>query len=245
MALALAATPWFACGSATPDLSPTTPGDRAAVEGPKADSETAPVVGDLPETPPEDLAEANPTAEDAPTDETVGDPQDLQKEALELCQAAEDFLDAGEVEYAIETIDRAYELMLGLPDNGDDGYLQAKEDIRLLVADLITRIYRSRRTADAKPIASWDLAMQLIENEQVQREIKSMTTVELEQLRAGYQRSGRYRPMILAKLARGGAARSAELAARWSRAGSRCGRCLGRAPSACGSSSPRRACATG
>ena len=154
LAVALAATTWFACGSATPDLSPTTPADRPAAEGAEADAaaETAPESAELPGTAAEERAESSPALDEV-TEKDARDPQELQKEALELCLMAEEFLDDDDVEYAIETIDRAYELMLELPDNGDDGYLQAKEDIRLLVADLITRIYRSRIMADGKPIA--------------------------------------------------------------------------------------------
>jgi membrane-bound lytic murein transglycosylase D len=148
-------------------------------------------------------AEVSPEAEVSADAE--GEPERLQREALELCQSAEIFLDQGEIEDALAALDGAYELMLALPGNGEDeGHLpQAKEDIRRLVATLITRIYDSRRAA-ATPMTSWDLAMPIVDNEHVQREIKSFAAAEREQFLAGYRRSGRYRPMILAKLEEAG-----------------------------------------
>jgi len=108
------------------------------------------------------------------------------------------------VEEAVDAVDRAYELMLALPDNGDGDYLQAKEDIRLLVADLVNRSYRAGRSAAARPTASWDLELPMVDNEHVRREIQSFTTKEREQFIEGYRRSGLYRPMILAKLEEAG-----------------------------------------
>jgi membrane-bound lytic murein transglycosylase D len=137
-------------------------------------------------------------------EELASEPELMQKEALELCQSAERLLDQGEVEEAVDAVDRAYELMLALPGNGDGDYLQAKEDIRLLVADLISRSYRAGRSAAARPTASWDLEIPMVDNEYVRREIQSFTTKEREQFIAGYRRAGLYRPMILAKLEEAG-----------------------------------------
>jgi membrane-bound lytic murein transglycosylase D len=132
------------------------------------------------------------------------DPESVQQEALEHCQSASEFLNSGEIDNAIAALDRAYELMLALPNNGDIEYLQAKEDIRRLVADLITRTYGSQRTVAAEPRTSLDLEISIASNEQVQREIKSFTTVERDVFIEGYRRSGLYRPMILAKLEEAG-----------------------------------------
>jgi len=108
----------------------------------------------------------------------------------------------GELEQAITSADRAYELMLTLPATGD--HLQAKEDIRVLVADLIGRIYRARRASGGTPSANWDLGMQILTNDHVQREIESFLGPEREQFVEAYQRSGLYRPMMIAKLKEAG-----------------------------------------
>ncbi len=131
-------------------------------------------------------------------------PDELQQEALELCQSAAEFLDRGETDDAVAALDRAYELMLALPVNGDTTYLQAKEDIRRLVADLLLRTYDSQRATAVEANISWDLAIEVVENDDVQREIRSFTGPERERFREAYRRSGRYRPMILARLEEAG-----------------------------------------
>jgi membrane-bound lytic murein transglycosylase D len=131
-------------------------------------------------------------------------PEGLQKQAVELCQSAAQLLEEGEVDEAVAAIDRAYELMLQLPTDGDDSYLQAREDIRRLAADLISRAYRTGRTAAARASTSWDLAMPIVDNEHVHREIQSFTTEERDHFIEAYRRSGRYRPMILARLEEAG-----------------------------------------
>jgi membrane-bound lytic murein transglycosylase D len=93
--------------------------------------------------------------------------------------------------------------MLELPGNGDLTYLQAKEDIRVLASDLIRRIYSAARRAAGAP-TSWDLALPIVDNQHVQRELRSFTTVERELFLEAYRRSGAYRPMILERLEKAG-----------------------------------------
>lgn len=128
------------------------------------------------------------------------EPEALQQEALDLVQSASEFLNRGELDDALASLDRAYELMLALPSDGEESWLQAREDIRRLVAELIVTTYESRQTAAAEPATSWDLALPLVENEHVEREIRSFTNGERQFFLDSYRRSGRYRPMILAKL---------------------------------------------
>jgi membrane-bound lytic murein transglycosylase D len=132
------------------------------------------------------------------------DPADVQQEALDLCQSAAEFLDQGDVDDALASLDRAYELMLMLPSNGDESFLQARQDIRRLVADLIVRTYESQQAVAASPATSFDLEIRLVENEHVKREIKSFTNGERQAFLDAYRRSGRYRPMMLAKLEEAG-----------------------------------------
>jgi membrane-bound lytic murein transglycosylase D len=148
--------------------------------------------------------EPAPSTESVPEEEPATEPDRIQKEALEACQSAEELLGRGEVEAALASVDRAYELMLELPANGDDTYLQAKEDIRILAADLIGRVYRTARRAPAPASTSWDLALAIEDNPHVQREIQSFTNGEREQFLEGYRRSGLYRPMILERLEKAG-----------------------------------------
>jgi peptidoglycan lytic transglycosylase D len=200
----------FGCRSASSDLAPSEP----AAPGPAASDAAAPPSPTLAEGPPYEAISAadadtggepagddnGALAEDEPTDA----PQAVQKEALDLCQSAKELFDGGKVDEALAATDHAYELMLSLPANGDDAYLQGKEDIRILVAGLIDRIYRSRREKPHGLAASWDLGLPITTNAHVQREIESFTTGERDFFLEGYRRSGAYRPMILAKLASAG-----------------------------------------
>jgi membrane-bound lytic murein transglycosylase D len=130
-------------------------------------------------------------------EEESAEPERIQKEALDLCQSASELLQQGERERAIRAVDQAYERMLSLPENGDDTFLQAKADIRQLIAVLLREAYEKELTPTTP---SWDLAVPIVDNEHVRREIKSFTTVERDLFLEAYRRSGRYRPMILAKL---------------------------------------------
>jgi len=191
------------CRSAAPAAAPMVPDPAPAAAAPEPTSDLAPPPD---EAPPEPVAEALPAdplpGEEAPAE--AGDPHAVQREALEMCEQAEAAFERGEIEEAVAALDRAYELMLELPGDGEDEFVQAKEDVRLLVAGLVTRIYQAGRTPPAAPRTSWDLALPIVSNDHVQREIRSMTTVERDQFLDGYRRSGRYRPMILAKLAEAG-----------------------------------------
>ncbi len=151
-------------------------------------------------------SEASPSEASSTTDAGAdGDePSDLQTQAVEACQAASELADKGDAAHAIEQIDRAYSLMLQVPDDGDEATAQAKQDIRLLASQVINRVYRPEATTPLQPMASWDLGLPMADNEHVQREIKNFTTYERDYFLAAYARSGRYRPMILAKLEQAG-----------------------------------------
>ncbi len=198
-----------ACRSASPALSPVPPTDPgpAVTSAAPAAPETVPA----PAPPPAPVAEPQaaapepaPVAEPAPEEEPTSEPERIQKEALEACQSAEELFGRGEVEAALAAVDRAYELMLELPANGDDTYLQAKEDIRVLAADLIARVYKAGRREAAPASTSWDLALAIEDNPHVQREIHSFTNGERELFLEGYRRSGLYRPFILERLEQAG-----------------------------------------
>ena len=125
--------------------------------------------------------------------------QSLQDDALASCERARELLDAGETEHAIAALDRAYELMLGLPEVDEATAVQAQDDIRRLIAELLARCYQVQRGAPA-PMTSLDLSLAIVDNEHVQREIRSFTGYEREYFLEAYRRSGLFRPMILAKL---------------------------------------------
>jgi membrane-bound lytic murein transglycosylase D len=195
----------LACRSAAPTLSPETTAPPSAPVAAVAPPEPAP---EQAPPPPPALApvpaEPLPAEEATPEEEPASEAENAQKEALEACQAAEELLGQGQVEAALAAVDRAYGRMIDLPANGDFAYLQAKEDIRLLAADLIRRIHQAGRRKAAPAAASRGFAMPPVDNPHVRREIQSFTTVERELFLEGYRRSFLYRPMILARLEKAG-----------------------------------------
>lgn len=196
-----------ACVSTQPTLPPTVQPD------------TTSVASDSPVDPPEAAADPETTSEailpdkegseTEPEGSVAEDPETppnydaIQQDALDLCQSATEFLDQGEMDEALDALDHAYQLMLTLPANHEGQYLQAREDIRRLIADLILRSYQAPQAA-LSPAHSFDLGLALVKNKQVQREIKSFSGPEKQSFLASYKRSGRYRSMILEKLAEAG-----------------------------------------
>jgi len=195
-ALVLAAS--MGCRSAG---SGTPPGPASPpATSPSADAEaqrTGPAKAASPPPTPAPAEPPGPPDAGLGEDETNGAPRSLQREALALCESAEASLDQGRPDYAFAAIDKAYGLLLALPDEGDD--LQAKEEIRLLISSLLQRAYRPARGAHPGS-RTWDLALRVVDNDHVRREIQSFMGPEREEFLAGYRRSGRYRPMIVARL---------------------------------------------
>jgi membrane-bound lytic murein transglycosylase D len=197
------------CRSASPDLAPVSQ-DAAQPEAPAPKAPSGASTVDTAATElapsPDDAAATQPDASEGPPDEDEpqSGPDQQQKEALELCQSAKELIAAGDMDQALSSLDRAYELMLALPGDGDDSYLQAKADIRRLVAKLIGDAYGAGRPARGRATSSWDLGMPIVDNEHVRREIASFTSVERELFVEAYRRSGRYRPLILARLQEAG-----------------------------------------
>ncbi len=180
-------------GCQTTAATPAPTPDPVLTAGPTAVPEVQSTEGENP------TEVEQPQQVESPEPAETTDPEVTQQEALDLCQSASEFLDQGDVDDAIAALDGAYQLMLELPSNHDDAYLQGKEDIRRLIADLIVRTYDSERVASG-PATSFDLEIQLIDNIEVQREIKAFTNGERTFFIESYRRSGLYREMMLEKL---------------------------------------------
>jgi membrane-bound lytic murein transglycosylase D len=158
----------------------------------------APAGPDVAPSPTPDETAEEPSLEPPDAEDATGGSQSIQEDALESCDHARQLLDAGQTDDAIAAVDRAYELMLSIPDTGSGDSLQTKEDIRRLVAELLARCYKVQRAP--APMTSLDLSLAIVDNDQVQREIKSFTGPERQYFLDAYRRSGLFRPMILDKL---------------------------------------------
>lgn len=118
-------------------------------------------------------------------------------EALEFVQVAQDFWQHGELDNALEALDQAYALVLGVDIIEQPELMQQKEDLRIVISRRILEIYASRHIV----VNGTHNAIPLVLNDHVQYEINLLTTgAEKDFFRRAYQRSGRYRPYILGEL---------------------------------------------
>ena len=120
-------------------------------------------------------------------------------EALEFCEASQEFWQKGELDHAIDALDQAYQLILGI-NTENPALFQQKEDLRFMISRRILEIYASRNIV----VTGTHEAIPIVLNEHVRREIKRFTGVERTFFRASYRRSGQYRPMIVRELKKAG-----------------------------------------
>ena len=127
--------------------------------------------------------------------------QPLLDRALAFCEVAQDFWQKGELENALDTLDKAYALILTVDTEADPKLFQQKEDLRYLISKRILEIYASRNIVvngnhDAIPV---DM------NRHVEAELKLFTTgAEHNFFQDAYNRSGKYRPYIVKALKEAG-----------------------------------------
>ncbi|MEW6077025.1 MAG: LysM peptidoglycan-binding domain-containing protein [Thermodesulfobacteriota bacterium] len=156
-------------------------------------------------TAPDVAAEKNRTAEEMScqnVEKTVdAQSQSILDEALELCNASQDFWQKGDFDNAIQTLDTAYTLLLKIDESDITELMQQKEDIRFLISKRILEIYASRNS-----VVNGDYnAIPLTMNSEVQREIDSFTQgAEREFFINAYRRSGKYRPYIVEEFSKAG-----------------------------------------
>jgi len=125
----------------------------------------------------------------------------LLDEALGFVQISQDFWQKGELENALEALDLAYSLVLKIDEENRPKLIQQKEDLRFLISKRILEIYASRHIV----VNGHHNAIPIDLNSHVQAEIKSFTSGgERNFFIRSYQRSGRYAPMIHAKLREAG-----------------------------------------
>lgn len=129
-------------------------------------------------------------------------PETILDEALDYCQLSQNLWQQGELDSALEALDQAYALILGLQDiEADPKLIQQKEDLRFLISKRILEIYASRHI-----VVNGDYnAIPININRHVQAEIDRFTKgIESDFFKAAYKRSGRYRPYIVKELKNAG-----------------------------------------
>ena len=123
--------------------------------------------------------------------------QPLLDSALEFCQAAQEFWQKGELENALEALDRAYALILDIDTYDKPKLIQQKEDLRFLISKRILEIYASRNIV----VNGNHNAIPMVMNKHIQNEIDLFTKgKEKNYFIESYRRSGMFRPRIVPEL---------------------------------------------
>jgi len=122
--------------------------------------------------------------------------QELIDSALEFCQVATDFWEQGDLDNALDALDKAYSLILKVTTDDEPDVLQQKEDLRFTVSKRIIEVYASRFTV----VNGSHNAIPLETNRHVDRALELFKGRESRFLIESYRRSGRYRPDIVREL---------------------------------------------
>lgn len=172
--------------------SPSDPPPLDEMNDPAVRSETEPAVAVL--------SVAEPETSDADIAPPVTLDQGIQQqldEALDFCEAAQEFWQNGELESALEALDKAYSLILTIEPDDPPKMVQQKEDLRFLISKRILEIYASRNIV----VNGDHNAIPREINRNIQKEIHRFTKGgEKRFFVESVKRSGKYRPMILKKL---------------------------------------------
>jgi len=123
--------------------------------------------------------------------------QPVIDEALDFCQAAQDFWQKGELENALEALDQAYSLILKIELHDNPKLYQQKEDLRFMISKRILEIYASRNIV----VNGNHNAIPMVMNRRIQHEIDLfINNGEKKFFINSYKRSGKYRSEIIAEL---------------------------------------------
>jgi membrane-bound lytic murein transglycosylase D len=135
---------------------------------------------------------------------TVAPVQKVQTDlddALDLCQLSQGYWQQGELENAVDALDRAYALILSADTSDQPKLIQQKEDLRFMISKRILEIYASRNIV----INGNYKAIPITINRHVQAEIDLFTKGrEKSFFIDSYKRSGRYRNKIVSALREAG-----------------------------------------
>jgi len=127
--------------------------------------------------------------------------QSVLDEALDFCQASQAFWQKGELENALEALDKAYSLILKIDMDDDPKLMQQKEDLRFMISKRILEIYASRNIV----VNGDHNAIPMVMNRYIQSEIDLLTKgKEKRFFIESYKRSGKYRSRIVPALKEAG-----------------------------------------
>ena len=122
--------------------------------------------------------------------------QELIDYALGYCQASNDFWEKGDLDNAIDALDKAYSFTLKVNGADNPEVQQEKDDLRFTISKRIMEVYASRYTVANGTYKAIPLDM----NSQVQKALDLFKGREKEFFLESYARSGKYRPGIVKAL---------------------------------------------
>jgi membrane-bound lytic murein transglycosylase D len=120
--------------------------------------------------------------------------QEIIEKILILLDEADAYWDDGDVENAINTLDRAYAMLLNT--NGNAELPRQKDDLRLLISKKILTFYSSQQSSTKGKAGEIPIKL----NDAIEKEIRLFQGPERDFFISSYQRSGIYRDMIINEL---------------------------------------------
>jgi membrane-bound lytic murein transglycosylase D len=131
---------------------------------------------------------------DTPTD------QELIDSALEHLQASNEFWEQGDLDNAINCLDKAYSYTLKINNTETPEIIQQMQDVRIAIAKKTLEIYSSRYTT----ANGFHNAIPTVMNSHVQKAVNLFNGKEKKWFLTVYARSGKYRPAIVRELKEAG-----------------------------------------
>ncbi|GAB6143656.1 LysM peptidoglycan-binding domain-containing protein [Desulfocicer niacini] len=181
--------------SAHPGLKPSALHKRFLKNISNDENETAPVLEE--EHQEISLMGTSEIKADSPTCRAV---QEGIDHALELCESAQNFWEAGELESALNELDIAYATILDLDIEEQAELNQQKDDVRYMIAKRILEIHASRHIV----VNGAHKAIPLTLNDHVKKEITRLSGPEKQFFIRSLRRAGRYRPYIVSEFKKAG-----------------------------------------
>lgn len=121
--------------------------------------------------------------------------------SLEFYQSSQNLWQKGDIDNALDSLDKAYALIANADTSDDPKYIQQKDDLRFMISKRILEIYASRYTT----VKGNHDAIRMVDNAHVQKELKAFTEGNGRKFFIdSYKRSGRYRPFIVKELKKAG-----------------------------------------
>ncbi len=121
--------------------------------------------------------------------------------SLEFYQSSQEYWQQGELENALDALDKSYALIVSTETFDIPKFIQQKDDLRFMISKRILEIYASRYTT----VKGNHNAIPIVMNKHVEKELEHFTKGNAREFFLNsYQRSGLYRPHIVEELKKAG-----------------------------------------